>query len=387
MNILKSFTVLDSFRGIAAILVFFYHLQHAIDSIILNNVFTKGCYLFVDFFFIISGFVITHNYRNKIYNTVSFKLYIEKRFYRLYPLHLTLLLMFLIYYLLRIAFNFSFDSDSDYTFIGFLSNVFLLNSVEWHSKISSLTWNLPSWSVSAEVISYIIFGASCLIQNKLAQKVLILLMMIVSYKILYDINNSFSIIYTYNFGFLRGIFGFFLGFFVYQLYLFSYKSSIYNKVNTTIAEIVLILGCISLLCLQEQLQHLGYIYYILFFFVVYMFSLEKGFISKIIRRIKFLEVLGKISYSVYINHYFLIIIFSIIYKKSGLAVINNFYLNFLVILLETATLICLSKFSYHFIELRFKTGPLNGIVKNNSFDIPPQLKAKKIFSVPQSQVR
>jgi len=388
VNILYRFTVLDSFRGIAAILVFFYHLQHIIDSIILSNAFIKGCYLFVDFFFIISGFVITHNYRKKINSAASFKLFIKKRFFRLYPLHFILLMIFLVYYLLRITIDYYFDTANDFTFIGFLSNLFLMNALQWHPQITSLTWNMPSWSISAEVISYILFGITCLIPNERLQKILLFFLLVVSYKILYELNHNFSITATHNFGFLRGIFGFFLGFFVYHFYLKSFKSSIYTKLSMTIAEVILITGCITLLCFQGTSQSFGFIYYIIFSLIVYVFSLEKGCVSKAISKIESLKVLGKISYSIYINHYLLLIFFSILYKNFGLALINNVFLDLLVIVIQTIALIYISKLSYQFIELKFNNGlRLNGLFNKKFIETDAKHEAKNTLPLLQNEVQ
>ena len=54
------FRALDSWRGIAACLVALYHLDaysHLFDVPFLRN-----SYLMVDFFFVLSGFVIAANY-------------------------------------------------------------------------------------------------------------------------------------------------------------------------------------------------------------------------------------------------------------------------------------------------------------------------------------
>ena len=49
--------------------------------------FVASSYLFVDFFFILSGFVMTHVYREQITHGMPFKKYALLRVARLYPLH------------------------------------------------------------------------------------------------------------------------------------------------------------------------------------------------------------------------------------------------------------------------------------------------------------
>ena len=52
---------LESLRGIAAITVVLFHWE--VNSI-LNNNFTKNGWIMVDFFFVLSGFIIAYNYQN-----------------------------------------------------------------------------------------------------------------------------------------------------------------------------------------------------------------------------------------------------------------------------------------------------------------------------------
>lgn len=56
----ERFLVLDSWRGICALLVALFHFPTS--SIISQSAFVGGSYLFVDFFFVLSGFVIASSY-------------------------------------------------------------------------------------------------------------------------------------------------------------------------------------------------------------------------------------------------------------------------------------------------------------------------------------
>ena len=73
----------------SAALVALFHLQaysHFYGFSLLRH-----SYLFVDFFFVLSGFVITANYRKKLLSGFSFWEFMFLRFGRLYPLHFALL--------------------------------------------------------------------------------------------------------------------------------------------------------------------------------------------------------------------------------------------------------------------------------------------------------
>ena len=84
------FIVLDSFRGICAVCVVMYHL-HWVASLAEIDFF-RGSGIFVEFFFVLSGFVLAHGYGFR--ESLNFKEFVRSRFFRLYPLHLFMLLVF-----------------------------------------------------------------------------------------------------------------------------------------------------------------------------------------------------------------------------------------------------------------------------------------------------
>jgi peptidoglycan/LPS O-acetylase OafA/YrhL len=75
------FDVLDGMRGIAAISVMIYHFSKHNNFSILSN-----ASIAVDFFFILSGFVIVNSYGSRIYASMSAGEYLFKRAIRLYPM-------------------------------------------------------------------------------------------------------------------------------------------------------------------------------------------------------------------------------------------------------------------------------------------------------------
>ncbi len=74
---------LDALRGTAAILVLFYHANQKLWE----STFFLNSYLAVDFFFMLSGFVIAFSYQRKLVSgEMSFKGFLLTRFVRLYPM-------------------------------------------------------------------------------------------------------------------------------------------------------------------------------------------------------------------------------------------------------------------------------------------------------------
>ena len=90
---------LTSFRGIAALWVVFYHYNalylSQLDASPYTHLIEKG-YLAVDMFFMLSGFVLTHVYRETFSESIAqhYKGFLLSRVARLYPLHILVLLLF-----------------------------------------------------------------------------------------------------------------------------------------------------------------------------------------------------------------------------------------------------------------------------------------------------
>ena len=86
------FRVLDSWRGVAALLVALFHLN--LYSAIYTLDFVRNAYLFVDFFFVLSGFVISYSYGDRLKTFDELGEFAIRRFGRLWPLHAVVLLAF-----------------------------------------------------------------------------------------------------------------------------------------------------------------------------------------------------------------------------------------------------------------------------------------------------
>ncbi len=78
------YQVLDGLRGVAAIIVVLFHLAEPLASSRLDNVVNHG-YLAVDFFFLLSGFVIGYAYDDR-WDKLTIGGFLRRRFERLQPL-------------------------------------------------------------------------------------------------------------------------------------------------------------------------------------------------------------------------------------------------------------------------------------------------------------
>lgn len=84
MNSKPHFPALDGLRGIAAIMVVAFHILEASATSHFNQIINHG-YLAVDFFFLLSGFVIGYAYDDR-WSTISVKDFFKRRLIRLQPM-------------------------------------------------------------------------------------------------------------------------------------------------------------------------------------------------------------------------------------------------------------------------------------------------------------
>lgn len=112
----QRYRVLDSWRGICALLVVLTHFPA--DSHIYNLEFVRNAYLFVDFFFVLSGFIIASRYYDSILDGLGFRDFIVPRIARLYPVHVITLS-------LALAFQLTLYLYIEHT--GFISNAELFS--------------------------------------------------------------------------------------------------------------------------------------------------------------------------------------------------------------------------------------------------------------------
>lgn len=84
LNSKPHYPILDGLRGVAAILVIFFHLFEAHASGPMEQIINHG-YLAVDFFFVLSGFVIGYAYDDR-WGKMSLKDFFRRRLIRLQPM-------------------------------------------------------------------------------------------------------------------------------------------------------------------------------------------------------------------------------------------------------------------------------------------------------------
>ena len=156
------FPALTALRGIAALCVVLFHYSvGSFPNLHLTETtfFVGKSYLFVDLFFALSGFILMHVYGRSFADGPSRATlgpFLRARLARLYPLHLVLLGGFVLLELVKLAIDRSgLDAfGGSHTLAALPGSLLLLNAAGLYDTI---TWNGPSWSISAEWIVGLVF--------------------------------------------------------------------------------------------------------------------------------------------------------------------------------------------------------------------------------------
>ncbi|MDT9598442.1 acyltransferase family protein [Sphingosinicella rhizophila] len=148
---------LTSLRGLAAWWVVLFHMRALLAPWLPAPVLTflGAGNLAVDLFFLLSGFVIYLNYAERLTSRrVSTREFLFRRFARIYPLHLLILLAFLAYVSAALLFGSARIEEENFDY--FLASLFLVQN--W-GFTDALKWNVPAWSISTEFGAYLLFPA------------------------------------------------------------------------------------------------------------------------------------------------------------------------------------------------------------------------------------
>ena len=337
-------TKLDGLRGVFSLMVAFFHYSDKlIPDYIYNFFFLRQSYTFVDFFFVLSGFVIAYNYSN--FSTIKdLFIFFKKRFIRIYPL---------LFYSVMVCCLFDIIANNffiEYVYNPITNNIILFKTLDSLLLLNStpllgnsMGMNEPSWSISAEMISYLIFGIISFIFYKKNKIISVLMLVSISSVFLFLQGDIFKI---GDYGFVRGILSFNLGFLVYFLTKLKFSFKSYHELFLPVFLIIFffILNNDSKLLFQ-------FIIPIYFATVVLILVKTNGLLTRFLN-LNFFQFLGKISYSIYLNHLIVIIIV----PRTFFDIFNlnkNEFNQILVFIITFILLIFYSYFTHKFVETRF----------------------------------
>lgn len=310
----QHYQILDALRGVAAIVVVFFH----IFEIFANGDHTKQMinhgYLAVDFFFVLSGFVIGYAYDDR-WNSMTFKGFVKRRLIRLQPMIVMGMLLGAVLYYFQAGPMFPDIATTAVwkvvlvMFIG-MTLLPLTPSMEIRGWNEMHPLNGPAWSLFFEYIGNFLYA---LLLRKVSNKVLAIFTFIAGAVLLHMAITRGDVIGGWAFnaeqfyvGFTRLLYPFLAGLLLSRI---AQPGKIKNAYLWAAIILTLVLALPRIGGHEEG--WMNGIYDALVIILVFPFIVYLGASGRIVghRVTKFSAFLGNISYPLYITHYPIMYIF------------------------------------------------------------------------------
>ena len=294
------FEALDALRGVCALLVVLFHIPiyHALKDV---GSFANLQFC-VDMFFALSGFVLCHAYGHRLNDGAQGLRFAVTRLARLWPLHITVLALFVGFELAKLVFSradtsFALNSQAfseGHSLWELVTNLLFLQSFGLHSGLS---WNGPAWSAALEFYVSILFAVVVLLFPRRKYDVFLGLC-VASGLLLYAVSPD-NLFVSSDWGMLRAGFSFFAGCLVYDLRL--------RSGDRLKAPDLWEAGCLLVVIVFAMTTPPGgwqFAFPLAAMIMIYVFSFDQGAISSLLRS-SALQKLGLWSYSIYMIHTFI----------------------------------------------------------------------------------
>ncbi|MEG1615841.1 MAG: acyltransferase [Bacteroidales bacterium] len=324
------YPILDGLRGVAAIVVVWYHVFEGYASSRLDQIINHG-YLAVDFFFILSGFVIAYAYDDR-WGKLTTADFFKRRLIRLHPMVIvgTLIGCLMFYTQGCDWWDVSVVAFSS-LMIGTLMNLFLIPAtpgIEVRGIGEMFPLNGPSWSLFFEYIGNILYGLFIRRFSNKSLSILVLTLGIVLFSwVVFGPQGDLA--YGWQLTFVHGTAGFIRMLFSFSLGLMMFRLVKPGKVKGAfiLASVILVAFLVMPRIGNESTLWMNGLYdmfcvTILFPILVYIgiSGTLKGELSN--RVCKFL---GDISYPLYIVHYPFIYLYIAWVKNEKLPFSESWY--------------------------------------------------------------
>jgi peptidoglycan/LPS O-acetylase OafA/YrhL len=314
--------LLTPLRGIAALCVAIFHARLIFfpqwkEPLSEYTLFLENSYLWVDLFFLLSGFVMMHVYKKTFIQGVDasqWKQFMWLRFSRIYPLFIITLLVLFLWESIKYSQNIGFYGgpllgswgltgipafEGPFnTFDSLLSNVFMFHAI----TSSSLTWNIASWSLSVEWLSYMVFPFMVPILSMRTRITLWIPALV--WLILFSLNQTYgSLDITHGLSsFMRALCGFVLGGWLCNIIV---PSNLKRIINNDLVLLVVLVSSFLLMHIQVA-AHLNIMMFALLVFISSQQE-RRNTLVFIFFDNRVTRFLGDISYSLYLWHVVLLL--------------------------------------------------------------------------------
>ncbi len=307
---------LTALRFFAAFYISLFHVHYfsgysfgVFDAILVSG------YLAVDFFFVLSGFILAYTYVDAFKaKSVSIQRFIIKRVARIYPVHVVMLLITAFF--LWVAKSAGWEAMEDSLNIwNFLDNLMMVHA--WN-QTESLTYNQPSWSISAEFFSYLCFPVLVWGMGQWRKTACtILVVSLICFILIQVVFLFFGVVLfksSYDYGIIRIVPEFVFGMSIYFFFL-QYR---YDR-NVRVA----LVSIFSMIIVFLYLGHLDMFVVSLFGAVIYFLADAQRSGVEFWLSNPVWVYLGKISYSFYMVHYCVLLCLMYLLFKNVLGILGG----------------------------------------------------------------
>ncbi len=343
---------LEGGRGAAALIVALYHLGVGTEYF----GFIRNGYIFVDLFFVLSGFVIAAAYLNRLDTGAQLRSFTIRRFGRLFPLLIFSTLVFVlmenaIVLAKRLALEYGYggalhDPDSLEFALPTLQEVFAtLTMTHSLGVFDQLILNTPSWSISTEFYTYLVFAAICFLAAGKMRLLIFFLLSAGCFAVtvwasvtVHDcLNRGGCMSVTYDYGFPRTVFSFFLGALLYHV---SHRIRLDARLLQGVGLILLAV----LFAAVDTNPGLAFAFPFVFAILILACCQDSGPLAAVLN-IRPLQMLGQRSYSIYLLHMPLILVFGNVAKR-----VEGMPASIALVVIYVVVLVVLSGWTYRLVE-------------------------------------
>ena len=325
----QRYEILDGLRGVAAIIVIIFHFFELYSFGNPAKQIVNHGYLAVDFFYVLSGFVIGYAYDDR-WDRMSYWDFYKRRLIRLHPMVIAGSVLGLCYYFFgegATCPNIE-NVKPHYFFINIIMNIFMIptpNELDIRGWGETNSFNGPNWTLSYEYLINILYSLVLRRLHTIIIGILCLLssLLVLNLTLNFDVFNvmqerestKYTVIGGWSLtscelcvGFTRLFYPFFAGYLVYRLNI---------KIKIPYSFIICSLLLIFFLCFirvgGDDHPIFNGIYeafvIIVIFPLIIMIGAGDNTKNEII--IKICKFIGELSYPIYITHY------PIIYANAG----------------------------------------------------------------------
>ena len=308
---MKHLKSVEFLRGGAALLVVLAHANLIIDKALFHGLFVQG-WCMVDLFFILSGFLTAWTYKKE---TSPFT-YVKKRFIRIYPTYwIYTLIVITVHFVILELRGSVLISWTDMDAVGITKSMFLIPT---NVAVNEMPIIPPAWTLSYEIMFYTVGIVLFAFGNKAYYTVILIWTSGIFLNLIFKVGNLYL-----SFAFSSLFVEFFAGLLIAEMIQRQKFNFVGSLLSIILGSALLILSWISENFMLFSLNRVIKFGIPLSLILYGLSSFEKSECLND-KKSSVLSFLAKISFSLYLVHYPLIVVLNSIFIKIGIPSLISF---------------------------------------------------------------